>query len=150
MRSALLRKVICLGAELLGYFGVVGGDGAECADELFDFPPIQQALLVDFHPGLLLPFIVGVQPASQLPQMLASVVKVDNLHRLGKVLGDQIPNPFGPVAHHHLLLGTTPAPFPGFPIKASAELLGGFDGAGIGGGIAERGSGSPAYPTSSA
>src|SRR5208282_4231800 len=84
---------------------------------------------------LLLPSIVRVQAARPLPEMLTGVVKVDNLHRLGKVLGHQIPYPFGPVAHHHLLLGTTPAPFPGFPIKASPELLGGFDGAGIGGGI---------------
>ena len=67
--------------------------------------------------------------------MLTRVVKIDNLQRAGKVQGGQIPNPFGPVAHHHLLLGAAPAPFPGFPVKASAELLGGFNGAGIGGGI---------------
>ena len=67
--------------------------------------------------------------------MLTSVVKIDNLNRAGKVQGGQIPNPFGPVAHHHLVVGAAPAPFPGFPVKASAELLGGFHRAGIGGGI---------------
>src|ERR1019366_4727667 len=69
-----------------------------------------------------------------LPQMLTSVIKVDNVKGAGKVQGGEIPNPFRPVAHHHPEEGAAPAPFPGFLIKASAELLGGFDGAGIGGG----------------
>jgi hypothetical protein len=51
------------------------------------------------------------------------------------VQGGQVPNPFRPVAHHHPEEGAAPAPFPGFLIKALSELLGGFDGAGIGGGI---------------
>ena len=34
-------------------------------------------------------------PSSQLPQMLTSVVKVDNLNRARNVLGGQIPDPFG-------------------------------------------------------
>jgi hypothetical protein len=50
------------------------------------------------------------------------------------VQGGQIPNPFRPVAHHHPEERAAPAPLPGFPIKASAELLGGFHRAGIGGG----------------
>jgi hypothetical protein len=50
--------------------------------------------------------------------MLASVIEVDNQDGTGKVQGGQIPDSFGPDAHHHLLLGMTPAPFPSFPIKA--------------------------------
>jgi hypothetical protein len=90
---------------------------------------------VNLHPGLQLRGVIGVQLACQLPQMLTSVVKIDNVKGAGKMQGGQIPNPFRPVAHHHPQEGAAPAPFPGFPIKASAELLGGFDGAGIGGGI---------------
>ena len=130
--------------------GLAGCEGAEHAHELFDFPLVQQALLVDLHPGLLLRGVIGVQPARQLPQMLTSVVKIDNVHGAGKVQGGQIPNPFRPVAHHHPQEGAAPAPFPGFPIKASAELLGGFDGAGIGGGIGSADRVALPDPTSSA
>src|SRR5271157_6325479 len=73
-----------------------------------------------------------VELACQLPQMLTSVVKIDNVKGARKVQSGQIPNPFGSVAHHHLPERPAPAPFPGFPIKAWAELFGAFDGAGIG------------------
>jgi hypothetical protein len=64
-------KIICLGANLLHYFGGIGFDRAECTNQLFDFPPIQQALLVDLHPGFLFPFVIRVQLARDLPKMLA-------------------------------------------------------------------------------
>jgi hypothetical protein len=67
--------------------------------------------------------------------MLTRVVKIDNVNRARKVQGGQIPNPFRPVAHHHPDERVAPTPFPGFLVKASAELLGGFDAAGVGGGI---------------
>ena len=40
-------KIVCLGADLLRDFGVAGFEGAERAHELFDFPLVQQALLVE-------------------------------------------------------------------------------------------------------
>ena len=80
-------KVVGLGADLFRDFGIAGRDGAERGHELFDFSLVQQALLVELHPGFLLSFVVGVQLARQVPQMLASVVEIDNLHGAGKVLG---------------------------------------------------------------
>ena len=78
-------KIICLGANLLRYFGVIGFDRAECTNQLFDFPPIQQALLVDLRPGFLFPFVIRVQLARDLPKMLAGVVEIDNLQGVGKM-----------------------------------------------------------------
>jgi hypothetical protein len=54
------------------------------------------------HPGTPLPFVIRVQSAQQLPQMLTSVVKIDSLNRVRKVLGSEIPNPFGAVAYYYL------------------------------------------------
>ena len=45
---------------------------------------------------------LGVQLPHHLPQMLASVVEIDNPNRSRKVQGRHIPDPFRPVAHHHL------------------------------------------------
>src|SRR5437879_12607625 len=67
--------------------------------------------------------------------MLASMIEIDNLHRVRKVQGGKSPDPFGAVAHDDLLERTAPATFPGFEINAFAKLFGGFDGARIGGGI---------------
>jgi hypothetical protein len=41
--------------------------------------------------------------------MLAGVIEVDDLDPTGKMKFRQIPDPFGPVAHDHLLFGATPA-----------------------------------------
>src|SRR6267143_3401070 len=102
-------KIVCLGANLLRYFGVIGFDRAECSNQLFNFPAIQQALLVDLHPSFLLSFLIGEQPTSRLPKMLASVVEIDNLRGVRKVQGHKIPNPFGSVTHHDLLECAAPA-----------------------------------------
>ena len=91
--------------------------------------------LVDLHPGFLAGFVIGMQPARQVPQVLARVIEIDNLHRAGKMLVGKIPDPFGPVAHDDLLFRAAPAAVPGFQVDAFAELFGGFDGAGVGGGI---------------
>ena len=104
-------------------------------DQLFDFPFVEQALLVDLHPGFLVRFIVGIQPARQLPEVLARVIEIDDLNRAGKMLVGQIPDPFGSVAHDDFLFRAAPAAVPGFQIDALAKLLGGLDGAGVGGRI---------------
>src|SRR5437870_12793611 len=62
--------------------------------QFFDFPLVQQTLLVDLHPSFLLDFLLGIELARHCPQMLASMVEVDNLNGPGKVFGDQIPYPF--------------------------------------------------------
>src|SRR5258708_37772335 len=64
-------EVIGLGANLLGQWGIVGGDGPQPTPPFFDFPPFPHALLADPHPSFLLDFPVGRTPAPHLPQSLA-------------------------------------------------------------------------------
>src|ERR1700730_18508943 len=67
--------------------------------------------------------------------MLPGMIKIDDLNGAGKVLVGQIPDPHGAVADDHFELGPLPSSAPDFAIDAEAELLGGFDGADIGGGV---------------
>src|SRR6266576_1326559 len=78
---------------------------------------------------------MGVQPTSHLPEMLASVIEIDNLDGPRKVQGNKIPDPFGAVADHDLLECTAPATSVGFRIDSPAKLFGILDGSGIRGGI---------------
>jgi hypothetical protein len=55
------------------------------------------------HPSLLLPCVVGVQLARQLPQVLAGVIKIDNLNRRREMQIGKIADPLGAVADHDLL-----------------------------------------------
>jgi len=71
--------------------------------QFFDFPLVQQTLLVRLHPRFLIRFITGVQLAGYLLEVLASVVEIDNLNGIRKVFSDQIPYPFGAIADDHLL-----------------------------------------------
>src|SRR2546421_6295822 len=61
-------------ALLWNHLGIGGVDGPQHAHEFFDFPLVQQALLVDLHPSFLFDFLVGIPLACHLPQMLASMV----------------------------------------------------------------------------
>src|SRR6266576_1596225 len=67
-------EVICLGANLLGHLGIGSVDGPQHAHEFFDFPFIQQALLVDLHPSFLFDFLMGIQLTRHFPQMLTSMI----------------------------------------------------------------------------
>lgn len=59
------------------------------------------------------------------------MVEIDDLDSAGKMLGGEIPDPLGAIADDYLLFGAAPAAFPGFDVQPLAELLGGFDSAGI-------------------
>ena len=139
-------KVFSLGANLLGHLSVGCIDGPQREDKFFDFPVIEPALL-NHHPTLLVHFVIGVQFASQLPEVLASVIEIDNLNRAGEVLLGKIPDPCGAIPHYDFLLRAAPAAFPGLHIDALAKLFGGFDGAGVGGQNAGLGSDSLPCPT---
>ena len=128
-------KIACLGAHLLRYFGVIRFHRLQGRHQLFNFSPIQQALLVDLHPGFLFPLVMGVQLARNLPKMLAGVVEIDNLNGARKVQGNQIPNPFGAVTDHYLLEGAAPATSIGLRVESPAKLFRTLDGSAIGGGI---------------
>src|SRR5580693_6932773 len=82
------REVIGLDANLLVHGGITGVDGPQRTHQFFDFPLVQQALLVDLHPSSLLGFLLGIELARHRPQMLASMVEIDNRDGLGKVFGD--------------------------------------------------------------
>src|ERR1039457_3686116 len=103
------RKVIRLGANLLDHFGIGGYEGTKRDYQLFDFALVEQATLVDLHPSFLVGVVIGMQPARQLPQVLAGMIQIDNLHRARKVLLGKIPDPFGSIAHDHLLFRAAPA-----------------------------------------
>src|ERR1035438_3581417 len=95
---------------------------------------------MDKHPAFLLGLLVGIEFAGQVPEMLAGVIKIDNLNGPGEVLIGDIPDPFGSIADDDLLYGTAPAALPGFQIDALAELLGGLNSSDVGSriGIADR------------
>src|SRR5512146_3059264 len=76
-----------------------------------------------------------MQLADHLPEMLTSVIEIDNLDGAGEVQLGQIPDPLGSVAHDDFLLCAAPATIPSFQIDPLAELFGGFDGAHVGGGV---------------
>src|SRR5215831_14906228 len=82
---------------------------------------------MDFHPGLLIRWVVGVQGTNQAPQMLTRVIEIDNLHGAGKMQIRQIPDPFGSVTHDYLLFRAAPATVPGLPIEAFSKLFGSLD-----------------------
>jgi hypothetical protein len=80
-------------------------------------------------------FLLGIQWARYRPEMLPSMVEVDNLLGSGKVFGDQIPDPFRSVPDDHLLSGSAPTALESFPIDALAKFGCVFDGPGVGSGI---------------
>ena len=118
-------KVVGLDANLLGQTsGLVESMERSASTSFSIFPFDQQAPLVDLHPGLLVDFVVGVQPARQLPQVLAGVIEIDDLHRAREMQLGQIPDPFGAVAQDDFLFRAAPAALPGFQVDPFAKLFG--------------------------
>ena len=70
-------EVIGFDADSLGHLWIGGDDGTKRRHQLFDFALVQQAPLVDLHPSLLFVLVVGMQPAGQVPKVLAGVVQVE-------------------------------------------------------------------------
>jgi hypothetical protein len=67
--------------------------------------------------------------------MLPGMIQVYDLNGAGKMLVGQIPDPDSPVSNYHLDCGPLPTSAPSLRIDAEAELLGGFDGSHVGGGV---------------
>src|ERR1700685_1695687 len=67
--------------------------------------------------------------------MLPGMIQVHDLNGAGKMLVGQIPDPDGPVSNEHFDRGPFPTSAPSLRIDAEAELLGGFDGSHVGGGV---------------
>jgi len=53
-------KVVGLGANLFGHFGIGGNDGTKREHEFFDFPLVEQATLMDLYPSSLVHFVIGM------------------------------------------------------------------------------------------
>jgi len=67
--------------------------------------------------------------------MLPGVIEIDNLNSAGEVLIGEVPDPDGTVANDDFDGGPLRASAESFGVDAVAELLGGLDGACIGGRI---------------
>jgi hypothetical protein len=62
------------------------------------------------------------------------VIEINDLDGAREVLVGEVPEPNGAIAEDGSVVGPTPAAPSGFRVETSAELFGGFDGAGVGGG----------------
>jgi len=67
--------------------------------------------------------IIGEQKSSQFPEMLPCMKQIDNLHGTGKVLIGIVPDPFGSISDHDLLLCAIPSAVPGFQIAILASSI---------------------------
>jgi len=73
---------------------------------------------MDDHPAFLLSLLVGIQFAGQFPEVLAGVIKIDDLNRAGEVLIGNIPDPLRSIADDDLLFGAAPTALADFQIEA--------------------------------
>src|SRR6516164_8455932 len=85
-------EVFRFGSNLIRNFGVGGMDRADCDHQFFDLSLVQQAFLVGLDPGFLADVVIRIEFASQLPEVLAGVIEVDDLDRTGKMDHGQIPD----------------------------------------------------------
>lgn len=83
--GCIFLKVVGLDTNLLEDFRIGGVDGGQRENQLFDFSLVKESLLVDLHPDFLAPFVVGMQFAGDLPQVLAGVIEIDDLQRARKM-----------------------------------------------------------------
>ena len=82
---------------------------SQCSDQLLDLALIELAL--EFAgPASALSLVASKQFGAQLPHMLAGVIEVDDLNRVGEILLGEIPDPSRSVANNDLFLGAAPAP----------------------------------------
>src|ERR1035438_10315893 len=132
-------KVVSLDADLFGQLRIGRLDGTKRGYQIFNLPLIQQRVLMDNHPALLLSLLVGKQFAGQFPEVLSGVIKIDDLNRAGEVLLGNIPDPFRSIADDDLLFGAVPTALAGFQIEAQPKLLRRFNRANVGSraGVAE-------------
>src|SRR5713101_4575956 len=79
--------------------------------------------------------IGGIQFASQVPEMLAGMIEIDDLNRTWKVLIGNIPDPVRAITHDNSDAGPVPASIVGLGINTEPKLFRGLDRANIGGGI---------------
>ena len=73
-----------------------------------------------FHPSRGARF--SFEPSPQLPQMLAAVIKVQQLASPWPAIGLHVPNPGRAVAQNQRFLGPGQSPTQRFPVQAPAQL----------------------------
>src|SRR5664280_2688240 len=119
----IFLKVVGLNADLFSQLRIGRNDGAKRGHQIFNLPLIQQRVLMDNHPALLLSLLVGKQFAGQFPEVLSGVIKIDDLNRAWEVLIGNMPDPFRSIADDDLLFGAAPTALAGFQIEAQTKLL---------------------------
>jgi hypothetical protein len=78
---------------------------------------------VHLHPGFLVGFVVGIQLAGDIPQVLTSVIQIDDLNRAGEVQIGEVPDPFGAVADDDFLFRTVPSAVPCLTTGAGTQSV---------------------------
>src|ERR1039457_411156 len=111
----IFLKGVGLNADLLSQLRIGRNDGTKRGHQVFNLPLIQQIVLMGSHPAFLLSLLVGEQLAGQFPEVLAGVIKIDDLNRAGEVLIGNIPDPFRSIAYDDLLFGAAPTALSGQP-----------------------------------
>ncbi len=110
------REILGLsGAELTKLFA----DGGKLLNELhqgFDLALIEsiQAAGQKTLPRFL---VMGKQLGAQIVEMLAGVIKIDDFHGAGEVLGCEVPDPDGAVGQDDSLFGAAPAAAPSLGVE---------------------------------
>jgi hypothetical protein len=78
---------------------------------------------VYLHSGFLVRFVVGIQLAGDIPQVLTSVIQIDDLNRAGEVLIGEVPDPFGAVADDDFPFRAVPSAIPGLTTGTGAQSV---------------------------
>src|SRR5579863_8934073 len=127
-------EVVGFGSDELGEFFGVGTKLAQEVHQGLDLAPFEK-LEGAGHPAFAPLLVLEKQGGRKFPEVLAGVIKIHNLDRSRELLSGHIPDPHGAIGKYDYLLGSAPAPPPGFGVHAETKLFGGLNGAHIGSGI---------------
>ena len=92
-------------------------------------------MLVSYYPPPFRFLVVGMKFATEIPEVLASVIEIDNLDSARELFFANVPDPVSTVAHDDLDLSPTPAALMRFGVDSAGEFGGRFDGPGVGSGL---------------
>src|SRR5207245_8991361 len=78
---------------------------------------VVQFVRLGHHPAPLAGSIVRAEFGREYPQVLARMIQNHDLDGVGEVQLNDVPDPFGAISDHHLLLRASPTPVPSLGIK---------------------------------
>jgi hypothetical protein len=100
---------------------IIRREGSQLGNQFLDLAVIEK-VLVNHYPTPFHFLVVGMKFAAEAPQVLASVIEVNNLGGAGELLCADIPDPIGAVAHDHLDLRPAPATLVRFGVDPAGEF----------------------------